>query len=318
MSKHLFDVNSDYFLVQGDTHRMTEDYVLTNDREVIFRDSDPDRKKPLPGKIIGDPFAIVSDGCSGSEHTDVGARLLGLAAKQTLYTSVTPHSFCESVLRSSHAVSRVLQLPINCLDATLLAIRTNTQKTHYEPIMVGDGFFAGKNCDKSIFFYQYTFAKNAPFYVRYTFDPENLKGYFEKFGTRYSVRYVRMIPNPQVQCGFQIVSESNTDFDLPTDLENGAPFWFTPPMKDMFSVANLEAAAVISDGAESFISQIQGQVSKMVDPEHIVWEVMNFKRYGGTFVANRCSKAFDLFRKRNWVNQDDFGMTAIHIKGEDQ
>lgn len=316
MPKGLFDTNTDFFLLQGSTHRMTEDYVITNDRESIYMDGDTGKQRPRPGKIVGEPFAITSDGCSGSSHTDIGARLLSLAAREKLFNSLGPQGFYQSVLSSAYATLRILKLPLQSLDATLLTLKLDKERTRYTPQIIGDGFVAGKMRDGSIFFFQYEFERNAPFYLRYTFDEANLTGYFNAYGTRYSIRYVRMIKNPQAEFGFQITSEAKTEFDMSTDLEGGTPFWFEP-LQEVMLTDLTESVAVITDGAASFQHHPQnGGIAALVPPENIIWELMNFKRYGGTFVANRCSKAIGLFSKRNWTNIDDLGISAIYHKGQ--
>ena len=55
-------MNADYYIEKGQSHDFCEDFALA-------------------GKIGESAYAILSDGCSSSEHVDLGARLLVHAAK---------------------------------------------------------------------------------------------------------------------------------------------------------------------------------------------------------------------------------------------
>ncbi len=58
-------INIDTFLKIGDQHKICEDYIIQGTDQV--------------------PLLILSDGCSSSDNTEMGARILCYLAKQYLF-----------------------------------------------------------------------------------------------------------------------------------------------------------------------------------------------------------------------------------------
>ena len=71
-------MNADSVFNIGATHAVCQDYVIARSGETTF------------GSPNAGPYIILSDGCSSSPDTDMGARLLVKAMDQTLIRSPDP------------------------------------------------------------------------------------------------------------------------------------------------------------------------------------------------------------------------------------
>ena len=94
-----------YFKI-GKSHKVCEDYA---------------RAKEIPHPYLAKeklPYAVVSDGCSGSEDTDFGSRLMAISVE----TALRNDSLSESRIMSHLRKMMPPYLPKTCLDATVLAV----------------------------------------------------------------------------------------------------------------------------------------------------------------------------------------------------
>ncbi len=130
-------MNSDWFLRTGSTHKMCEDYALTNDR---FNPGNP----TAPGPIIGTPFAILADGCSSSPHTDFGARLLSASVRHIVreFPHLEPVRVYLSAWRAALAATQSLHLPLDSLDTTLGMVQWEKSSGTWKARWLGDGVIA--------------------------------------------------------------------------------------------------------------------------------------------------------------------------------
>lgn len=309
--------NTDWYLRRGIEHTITEDYALTNNRELVY--SNGRLKKNIPGPIMDEPFAIVCDGCSSSPHTDVGARILAhhsKTAKKILRgfgeTSEDRRSFYTAVWGASHTTCANLNLPYSALDATILTAHVN-EKGQYRMCALGDGVMAGRTKSGEVIVTSIEFPSNAPIYLRLLVDPEQYAKYCSQFGTKIKVATSKLTPFENGSYDKSIVDIN--EFDLP-ETNRGVLWVDTSPT--IYSTETMEAVAIYSDGASSFQQYERtatGTRVTSVPMEDIIWETMSFKKYGGNFVHARCDKAFAGFEKQSfpWRNLDDFSMAAIHV-----
>ena len=89
----------------------------------------------------GPGYVIVSDGCSGAKDSDVGARLLVLAAERAIHCFKEPddaESFVAQAVGMAAASVRAMSLKEDCLDATLMILKV--VKDAVWAIIYGDGF----------------------------------------------------------------------------------------------------------------------------------------------------------------------------------
>lgn len=94
--------------------------------------------------LLGLPFGVVSDGCSTSGHTDVGARIWALSCAATLqYVTVQNHDFIGRVVGRAEQTMDRLGLQSSDMDATLLTVQARSDGGG-RGIIFGDGALIAK------------------------------------------------------------------------------------------------------------------------------------------------------------------------------
>ncbi|HYO91642.1 MAG TPA: hypothetical protein VEQ40_08400, partial [Pyrinomonadaceae bacterium] len=75
-------MNADSAFLIGATHAVCQDYAVAGN-------GTPDERAAV-SNLQANPYVILSDGCSSSPDTDIGARLLVKAAEQVLFKARAP------------------------------------------------------------------------------------------------------------------------------------------------------------------------------------------------------------------------------------
>ncbi len=119
--------NIDWFLAKGNSHKICQDYVA-----------------PLKN---GYGIAL-SDGCSSSQNTDIGARLV-------------VHEYCGLALAPEK-----FNIPEEALNCTWLRLKILEQEKCVRSNRIGDGCFAYKALG-NIYVTTYEYARNIPYYYGY-------------------------------------------------------------------------------------------------------------------------------------------------------
>ena len=257
-------VNTDAVFFIGDTHKTCEDYALAGDWNGI-------------------PYLIVSDGCSSSEMTDVGSRILAHAAKANLipFFSLGYEAYGKAVIQDADNICRRLGLDTCVLDATLIVCFQS--ENGYKVYMYGDGCVmtcsTQGNCIDII-----EFASGAPFYLSYWLDKQRLQGYTNKFNDL--MKWIDESGNV-TEFGFnaQIVIE------IPED--------------------GLESIVLGTDGLQSFYPKpgVMGAPKPLAN----FGELMAFKNKNGDFMHRRASRWIAALKKQGIYHGDDIGMAALTI-----
>jgi hypothetical protein len=274
-------MNSDAFFITGTTHAICQDYALSN-------------KRDNKGDIVGEPYVIVSDGCSSAVDSDFGARLITRAARPHLYKPFDADAFIYSVMCTADVFRRTLELDIESLSATLLTVKVEDEK--FKVLSFGDGIIVSITQNGCLNFKEIRFVSGAPYYLRYELEPEIKKGYVEEFGQTVEVYSY----------------SSLSDFEKKTEtieLDLAKPYFTWE-----FPVQEFKAVGVMSDGASAFAEMIRTGTSVSPEPvrlESIVPELTAFKGFQGQFVQRRFRKAMEAFGKKNWKNHDDLSVGII-------
>src|ERR1043166_8156900 len=91
-------MNADATINIGSTHAICQDYAIARGR-----------------------YVVLSDGCSSSPDTDIGARLLVKALDQSLSTATNIEELHKESARIALGWASMLGLPAQSVDATLLS-----------------------------------------------------------------------------------------------------------------------------------------------------------------------------------------------------
>ena len=160
----MIEMKTDTFIEIGSQHKICEDYIIS-----------------------GDNYIILADGCSSSEHSEMGARFLCYMTKQFLATTRFPDKLEDRhinglgtwVIHNAENLVRQLGLKKTCLDATLII--AYLKDNYVNVIMYGDGYVIlqpERGAVHEIYCIDYkTGSKSMPFYLRYLIDREGLSLY---------------------------------------------------------------------------------------------------------------------------------------------
>jgi hypothetical protein len=156
-------MNTDTFIEIGKQHKICEDYIISG-------------VKPVP-------FIILSDGCSSSKNTEMGARILCYLAKQYLdyrknkLYNLNYKKMGNWIIHNAEMSARQLGLDTTSLDATLIvSFLIEDMLSIY---IYGDGCIVLRN-DMDTVIKTIEFSDNAPYYLSYLVDDYRFGLYRER------------------------------------------------------------------------------------------------------------------------------------------
>lgn len=251
--------NSSSFYMIGNSHKVCEDYAAHETGE---------------NKSI----AVLSDGCSSSTNTDIGARCL---VQEFLGN---PSGFNNSILeKESYSLVRnslgLLSLAskervFSAADCTLFGLYGKDEIIQI--FSLGDGGIAYKK-KKELLFGEIEYKDNSPFYFSYLLESKTSVIPKRKFTSRL---------------------ETRSDFYL--EIES-----FHWEREQMFLEDNA-IIAIFSDGISS-VFQNGNKVSSI----DVVEVLMDIKNVRGPFLERQKNKFKIHCKENNWICEDDISMAAI-------
>lgn len=278
--------NTDAFFAIGKTHMVCQDYAKAGYQQ------------------HGLPYVVLSDGCSTSPDTDVGARILcSTAAFNMHWISGNECSFLDresTILEASRQAAMALDLEPRCLDATLLAAYQTEAADGRVGVGVslrGDGVVLARQRDGTAVVFSVDHEHNAPRYMSYDLDPERRDGYMKKYGDRSSL------------ASHKIGEEggSHKFFGNPTD-------WF-------FAAEEFDLVMLLSDGVHTFQRLVKTNTTRMLEPvptDLVIEHLLKIRSATGKFLQRRCHKFLTTYCETNeWQHADDFSAAAIWMRGDD-
>ncbi len=231
------------------------------------------------------PYAIVADGCSSSPRSDLGARLLAIAAEQSLCNGDETHN-PERIIERAAKLANGLRLAPSCLDATLLYAWRQGDST--EVVLSGDGVVAARRNDGVIEAWSVSFDDGAPAYLSYLADASRLRGYLARNPARIVEHWLG---------SERLGRRSEPLLAHPYDLKLSLPLQRYP------------LVMLLSDGALSFHDEHN---CRRVGLQEVLPPLLSFKSLAGRFVVRRCRR---FLRKqcprRGWSHRDDIAAAAI-------
>ena len=247
--------------------------------------------------------AILSDGCSGSKDTDFGSRILTRTAlgplrellhASSLYTNVEQEVaeasrklFYQIVIDRASRTCKNLDMPLECLDATLLTL--SASEDSWTAMMYGDGVMAFGKEDGTLEILSCDFDRSYPRYLSYLTSLERLDAFNAVDGNTQRLRSTTISPSDQVRSDTII---TNQEYSYSSGKSSEYKF-----------------IAVMSDGVKSFTDS-QGDPVPWVQ---VVHELCSFKNWEGEFARRRLNGFLKKSRKAGWRHDDDLSIAAIAI-----
>lgn len=270
-------MNLDTFLKIGSQHSVCEDYVLSGEYGAL-------------------KYIILSDGCSSSPNTEMGARILCYLARQYIRyrfeqnseSSLDYYDTGNWIIYNAEMAARQLGLPRTCLDATLLISFVDFSQPipSVNIFIYGDGFVVLVPKDGPLEMYEIEFAPdNMPFYLSYNIDPERFEMYHKKKVSKFlskSTKSEQIFKN-------EFAYDANSQFQ--------------------FFIDNYKTILLFSDGLKSFIKQDPTN-REILNPLDIIEGLISFKNIKGKFLQRRVSKALKSLAENNIVHYDDLSIGA--------
>lgn len=232
--------------------------------------------------------AVVSDGCSTGGHTDIGSRIMALAACNSVTggrTSRSADEDRESIVESARDLLHVF--PTDMLATCILASVDHTG-AYYR--VHGDGVVAVGTAYGGIEMSHFEWADNTPFYPAYS--EADRQRFIQVHGDegRYRLR------------SETVFEPDSNSFLIPYTVREGMQGILRrfPPQY----LLDIKFIAVFSDG----VAQIEN-----VGWKDAIRELLAFKSTTGEFVKRRAMAAIRKWKESGKGPIDDFSMAVIYI-----
>lgn len=274
-------MNADSSFIIGATHAVCQDYAIARNTSV--------RRSP---------YVILSDGCSTSPETDIGARLLLKAVEQILneQDEVEPAALHEDAARLALSWAELIGIPVQSVDATLITAYVSSNELLVS--CSGDGVIVVESPDGKLEAYAVSYPSGYPFYPTYLHQPDRLAALMSNNRSTKEVKYFH---SPSLDEPLRLESTSSGD---------------SVTQVFRFKTSGCKYVAIVSDGIHSFFRTDQTTVSKRVEPilmSAVLKELVSFKSLNGAFVARRVKKFIKDCRAKGWQHADDLSIAVVHL-----
>lgn len=303
----------DSIFTQGHSHTVCEDYSLHSGNE-----SDSLR------------LAVVSDGCSSSEFTDVGSRILCLQSinRKEELELISSEEFGNHIAQTSSIILDLIgfksKLP---LFATLGFVAEFRSSGMIEGTLFGDGAFIFKT-DGKTHLIKVDYDGNMPYYVAYNLNHEYEKSYeakTEEFSNKNHSRIItHYILNNETQ-KLEAVMSYRTDFrkilsvlvshvdDINKSnilLEDDGSFLIQTPKES----PSLDFFFVASDGIFSFVEgkETESKLSENNILSLVISEISKIQPTAGGFIQRRIRKMKASLKSQQGLDHyDDLSVAGL-------
>ncbi|HEX7773950.1 MAG TPA: protein phosphatase 2C domain-containing protein [Pyrinomonadaceae bacterium] len=276
-------MNTDKGLDIGSTHSLCQDYVIArnlstnNSRHYVF----------------------LSDGCSSSSDTDIGARLLVRAAEK-----IFNEQEIDDVKQLHNEAARLalewvalIGIAPESVDATLMSVHVTGGR-----LLVacsGDGVIVLESQTGTVDLFSISSPSGYPYYPSYAWQPERLSELVANGRTTKEIKHFR---RDSVNKPFALLDLTTSD--SPTEVLN-------------LHASDYKYAAVASDGIDSFFHTQQSANGKRVEDVsllEVLAEFWQFKNSHGAFVERRLKRFTKDARANGWQHADDLSLGMIYLE----
>jgi hypothetical protein len=263
--------------------------------------------------ISGDNYIILADGCSSSEHSEMGARFLCYMAKEFMKRyGVSPleSGFAERmgiwVIHNAEMLIRQLGLKKTSLDATLIVAYEKHDAICIH--MFGDGCVILEPIQGAIkheiFDVEYKAGpRSMPFYLRYYIDQEGHSLY-------HSAKVVKTLYKTALyDPGLYEIHEPSQR--IPEEIAYDEINSFMLPINEYKSIS------ITSDGLSTFLRPVADETgNKIMKVEAIVPSMFTFKSASGVFLQRQINIYKRKLKKDGLLfdHFDDLSIGTFHME----
>jgi len=232
-------------------------------------------------------YVVLSDGCTSSPLTDIGARLLVLetckiidrfgwkSLEQPLFTIASNNAF--------DYVKRVKLTPL-CLDATLFILIVNPDLEQYCIQGMGDGGFVCVQ-DTESFIKYINFEDNYPVYPYYLLSQMDPTFPFS---------------NKKVMNEIDLLSLKSTKTVTDWNLE--------PAINEFGDLNSVKFLGIFSDGIDSFYKD-----QDKIEIGSIIKDLVKFKKIKSEFIKDKTLSYLDKQINQGIFHYDDFSFGGVYL-----
>lgn len=253
-------MNADATINIGSTHSICQDYVIARN-----------------------DYVILSDGCSSSPDTDIGARLLVRALDQLLKNPTDIEELHKEAARIALDWANLIALSPQSVDATLMSIHVTGNELTIA--CSGDGVIILESHAGVLDVYSISSPSGYPFYPSYVHQPDRLS---------------------------ELVSNNRHTKTIKDFRSNTITTSDSLTITFKLNAADYKYAAIASDGMNSFYSKGVGPICL---PE-VLKEFWSFKNSHGAFVERRMKRFRKDTHANGWQQADDLAIGVIHLGEE--
>lgn len=285
-------IHSDATFTIGKTHKVCQDYAIADSGHGALRS------------------VWLSDGCSSSPNTDIGARLLSHGMQQRISEFGSAEGASKSLLnvvlrknlRFALRGAKQIRLPPTVLDATLLGLVCvpGGETDSVYAVLYGDGAVVFGLTDGTREVYRSQYPAGYPFYPAYSADADRLASWQAIPNNAHTITRTLLLLDGSVQASETFVPEESCHL-------------LCQPAE------NLRFAAVLSDGIESFQAKTGAETSatfKSVNYLSVVRELTAYKNFKGEFVHRRLQSFERDCSRQGWHHNDDVSVAALYFEKE--
>jgi hypothetical protein len=291
-------MKADSYFEIGATHLVCQDYALAYADDEFA-------------------YAIISDGCTSSPNTDIGARLISIIARDALVylnqrrpiemTDIT--ILRELVVKKCLEVKGSLSLPVDAFDATLLIAFSYKD---YPPYLLawGDGNFIIKYKDGVVRTISISYDKSMPYYLSYQMSHAKDLAYRDQQqeGEIHIVQNLYDFPTNDTRIGSPGWESTSSDYPPYLCVIHRLEEWTD---KDK----GISQIVVSSDGLQSFQFDPKSDEylknDKVFPLSDIYPGIINYKNLIGEFAVRRMKSLEKENRTKHIIHYDDVSCAAI-------
>lgn len=263
----------DHFFSKGKGHAVCQDYAVSGMSPV--------------------PYAFISDGCSSSLNSEIGAMLLCRMAAERSSVFSELDRFEQSILFRIKTIGSVLALKEESLDATLVGICVDEKIVNISAWGDGHIIFIKKN--GNIHIISIAYESNAPFYLSYL-ESHRQKIYIDRFGLMKKI-----ISNSICSFGSNIHE---------TFLREDSLF---ERISIPVIAGDYACILVASDGLSSFVEKKEDGASQPVLAEKVIIDLVSFKSSTGEFIKRRLNRLLRDYEKKGIFPLDDISVAGVWL-----
>jgi Protein phosphatase 2C len=282
-------MNADSTFIIGSTHSICQDYAVASHRWAMRHHGLSEQESP---------YVILSDGCSSSPDTDIGARLLVKAANQIfgLCDGSDLGKLHKESARLALRWAKLVGVPAQSVDATLMSAHLIGDELIIG--CSGDGVIVQESRQGILEVHAISCPSGYPFYPSYAHQPDRLDELLSNDRSNKELRHFRRVTADE---RLRLIDTSTSD---------------SVTQVFRLKASDLKYVGIASDGIYSFFSvqeSTDGRRTDAVPMIDILEDVWSFKTPRGAFVERRMKRFRKDCQVKGWYHADDLAIGVIHL-----